>query len=318
MILRDLIGLEDQGGDEFFGEPEFETADLLRTGADGRGMITVDRAGRRAGPAAAVQHLPDVAARRPVPRAARGRRPRQAQAGVLLRRGAPAVRRRQQGVPRRGHPDRAADPVEGRRRLLRHPEPAPTSPTRCWASWATGCSTRCGRSPRTTPTALAKAVKTYPKTDDYDLADALQQLGTGEAIVTVLSETGAPTPVAWTRLRPPRSLMGQIDPAAQQQARRRRRRCRPSTARRSTAIGLRAAAGQTGPAARGAAGRAAGCSAGRAPKATTTTPARQSRRAGGALAGILGSTVFKSFARSAAARSAARSPATCSARPQRR
>src|SRR6201994_1467318 len=30
--------------------------------------------------------------------------------------------------------------------------------------------------------ALAKAVKTYPKSADYDIAEALQQLGTGEAI----------------------------------------------------------------------------------------------------------------------------------------
>src|SRR5262249_15847113 len=66
--------------------------------------------------------------------------------------------------------------------------------------------------------ALAKAVKTYPKTKDYDLSEDLTRLGTGEAIITVLAETGAPTPVAWTRLRPPRSLMGQIDAGAQQQA----------------------------------------------------------------------------------------------------
>ena len=67
-------------------------------------------------------------------------------------------------------------------------------------------------------TALAKAVKTYPKTKDYDLSEALTQLGTGEAVVTVLAESGAPTPVAWTRLRAPRSLMAQLDPAAQAQA----------------------------------------------------------------------------------------------------
>ena len=36
--------------------------------------------------------------------------------------------------------------------------------------------------------------------------------------MTVLSDNGAPTPVAWTRLRAPRSPMAQIDPAAQQQA----------------------------------------------------------------------------------------------------
>src|SRR3954469_25859324 len=40
VILRDLIGLEDAGGDQFFGEPEFETTDLLRTNADGHGIIS--------------------------------------------------------------------------------------------------------------------------------------------------------------------------------------------------------------------------------------------------------------------------------------
>ena len=58
--------------------------------------------------------------------------------------------------------------------------------------------------------ALTKTVRTYPKTDVYDLASALTSLGIGEAVVTVLSERGAPTPVAWTRLRSPRSLMSAI------------------------------------------------------------------------------------------------------------
>ena len=30
VILRELIGLADQGGDVFFGEPEFDSADLLQ------------------------------------------------------------------------------------------------------------------------------------------------------------------------------------------------------------------------------------------------------------------------------------------------
>jgi uncharacterized protein len=58
--------------------------------------------------------------------------------------------------------------------------------------------------------ALTRTVRTYPKTDVYDLASALTSLGIGEAVVTVLSERGAPTPVAWTRLRSPRSLMAAI------------------------------------------------------------------------------------------------------------
>ena len=41
VILRELIGLEDQGGDVFFGEPEFDTADLLRVADDGRGVMSV-------------------------------------------------------------------------------------------------------------------------------------------------------------------------------------------------------------------------------------------------------------------------------------
>ena len=40
VILRQLVAFEDQGADVFFGEPEFDTADLLRTDADGRGIIT--------------------------------------------------------------------------------------------------------------------------------------------------------------------------------------------------------------------------------------------------------------------------------------
>ena len=61
--------------------------------------------------------------------------------------------------------------------------------------------------------ALKAAVSTYPKTDDYDLEEALTQLGIGEAMVTVLADNGAPTPVAWTRVRPPQSQIGAVDPA---------------------------------------------------------------------------------------------------------
>ena len=58
--------------------------------------------------------------------------------------------------------------------------------------------------------ALKAAVTTYPNTDDYDLEEDLTQLGTGEAMVTILSERGAPTPVVWTKLLAPQSLMAAI------------------------------------------------------------------------------------------------------------
>jgi DNA helicase HerA-like ATPase len=61
--------------------------------------------------------------------------------------------------------------------------------------------------------ALKATVSTFPNSG-YDLAEVLTQLGIGEAVVTVLSERGAPTPVAWTRLQAPQSLMGPTDAAA--------------------------------------------------------------------------------------------------------
>src|SRR3954447_10199888 len=41
VILRELIAFEDQGADAFFGEPEFDTSDLLRTTAEGKGLISL-------------------------------------------------------------------------------------------------------------------------------------------------------------------------------------------------------------------------------------------------------------------------------------
>src|SRR3954452_6899979 len=41
VLLRALVGLEDGGGNEFFGEPQLDINDLLRVGSDGRGVISV-------------------------------------------------------------------------------------------------------------------------------------------------------------------------------------------------------------------------------------------------------------------------------------
>jgi hypothetical protein len=59
--------------------------------------------------------------------------------------------------------------------------------------------------------ALKATVSTYP-VSGYDLAQVLQSLATGEAIVTVMNEQGAPSPVAWTRLRVPQSSMSPSPP----------------------------------------------------------------------------------------------------------
>ena len=52
VLLRSIVVLEQEGADTFFGEPEFEVADLLRTTADGDGDHLGPRAPRRHGQAA--------------------------------------------------------------------------------------------------------------------------------------------------------------------------------------------------------------------------------------------------------------------------
>ncbi len=49
-------------------------------------------------------------------------------------------------------------------------------------------------------------------TDFFDAGQTITSLGTGEALVTVLSPRGVPTPLAPTRLVPPDSLMAAIPP----------------------------------------------------------------------------------------------------------
>ncbi len=61
--------------------------------------------------------------------------------------------------------------------------------------------------------ALKATVGTFPASEVYDLTELLTSMGIGEAAVTILSERGAPTPVAWTMLRPPSSSMAPLDPA---------------------------------------------------------------------------------------------------------
>ena len=45
-IQRGLLGLEDQGGDVFFGEPALNIRDLLKTSADGKGIVNIMAADR--------------------------------------------------------------------------------------------------------------------------------------------------------------------------------------------------------------------------------------------------------------------------------
>jgi len=66
--------------------------------------------------------------------------------------------------------------------------------------------------------ALRKTARTFPTTTFYDVEKMITSLGIGEALVTVLSPKGVPTPLAATRLLPPDSLMAAL-PDADLQAR---------------------------------------------------------------------------------------------------
>ncbi|TDE11946.1 helicase HerA-like domain-containing protein [Dyadobacter psychrotolerans] len=56
--------------------------------------------------------------------------------------------------------------------------------------------------------ALKQTVKTYPRSQFYEIDQILTTLGIGQALITVLNEKGIPTEVAATHLLPPASIMG--------------------------------------------------------------------------------------------------------------
>lgn len=56
--------------------------------------------------------------------------------------------------------------------------------------------------------ALRETVKTFPKSEFYDMEQQFTQLGTGQAFITVLNEKGIPTETVVTHLAPPASVMG--------------------------------------------------------------------------------------------------------------
>jgi hypothetical protein len=61
--------------------------------------------------------------------------------------------------------------------------------------------------------ALRAAARTFPKTTFYDVEETLTTLGIGDALVTVLSPSGAPTPPFVCRMIPPSSRMGPLTDA---------------------------------------------------------------------------------------------------------
>ncbi|QBJ95102.1 DUF853 family protein [Rhodococcus sp. ABRD24] len=209
VILRALVNLEANGGDTFFGEPELETEDLLRVDADGRGMVTLVELGNQATrPAMFSTFLMWVLADlfQTLPEAGDLDKPKLVfifdEAHLLFADASKAFLAQ----------------VEQTVKLIRSKGVGvffcTQMPTDVPNAVLSQLGARVQHALRAfTPDdqkALTKTVRTYPRTDIYDLEAALTSLGIGEAIVTVLSEKGVPTPVAWTRIRPPRSMMDTV------------------------------------------------------------------------------------------------------------
>jgi len=211
VLLRKMVELESQGAGQFFGEPEFDVKDMMRLTSDGRGVVTCLELSD-------VQDKPMLWSTftmwmlaelyHNMPEAGDLPKPKLAfffdEAHLLF--------------------DDASkeflDQVQQVVRLIRSkgigvyfvtqtPKDVPTDVL-------AQLSNRVQHALRAhTPdddTALRATVRTFPKTEFYDLEETLTSLGIGEAVVTVLDARGTPTPVVATRLIPPGSRMAPLTP----------------------------------------------------------------------------------------------------------
>jgi uncharacterized protein len=205
VILRGLITFADQGAEAFFGEPEFDTADLLRIAHDGRGVVSLlelpnlmDR------PAVFSTFLMWLLADlfHELPEVGDIDKPKLVfffdEAHLLFDDASKAF----------------LDAIAQTVRLIRSKgvgiffvtQTPKDVPDDVLAQLGSRVQHQLRAHTPNDAKALKQTVATFPKSH-YDLAEAFQQLGIGEAIVTVMDPDGAPTPVAWTRMRAPESLM---------------------------------------------------------------------------------------------------------------
>ncbi len=210
VILRSLITLESQGAGEFFGEPEFQSSDLIRTTPDGKGVVSLlELPNLQDRPAIFSTFLMWLLADlfHDLPEIGDSDRPKLVfffdEAHLLF---ADASKAFLQAI---------AQTV----RLIRSKgvgiffvTQSPTDvPQEVLAQLGSRVQHQLRAHTPNDAKALKATVATYPKSQ-YDLAETLQALGIGEAIVTVLNPSGAPTPVAWTRMRAPQASMDPLNP----------------------------------------------------------------------------------------------------------
>jgi DNA helicase HerA-like ATPase len=204
VILRSLIGFADQGAEAFFGEPEFDTADLMQQ-RDGKGVVSLlELPNLQDRPALFSTFLMWLLADlfHDLPEVGDVDKPKLVfffdEAHLLFADASKAF----------------LDAIAQTVRLIRSKgvgvffvtQTPKDVPDDVLAQLGSRVQHQLRAHTPNDAKALKATVSTFP-TSAYDLAEVLTQLGIGEAIVTVMNEKGAPTPVAWTRLRAPQSLM---------------------------------------------------------------------------------------------------------------
>ncbi len=204
VLLRKLVELEAQGAERFFGEPEFDLSDMLRTTSDGRGVVTcLELADAQDRPAlfstfmmwllAELYHNLPEAGDLPKPKL------------VFFFDDAPKA---------------FLDQIQRVVRLIRSKgvgvylvtQTPKDVPTEVLAQLGSRIQHALRAHTPDDDKALKATVRTYPKTEFYDLEETLTSLGTGEAVITVLDAKGRPTPVVAARLIPPASRMAPLSP----------------------------------------------------------------------------------------------------------
>lgn len=211
VILRSLVTLQTQGGDEFFGQPEFDTRDLIRTTPDGQGVISLlELPNLQDRPAIFSTFLMWLLADlfHDLPEVGDVDKPKLVfffdEAHLLFNDASKAF----------------LDAITQTVRLIRSKgvgvffvtQTPKDVPDDVLAQLGSRVQHQLRAHTPNDAKALKATVATYPNSA-YDLTQVLQGLGIGEAIVTVLNPNGAPTPVAWTRMRAPEASM---DPMPEQ------------------------------------------------------------------------------------------------------
>jgi DNA helicase HerA-like ATPase len=211
VLLRELIELEAQDAERFFGEPEFDLDDLMRTDAGGRGTVSVlELQDVQDKPALFSTFMLWMLATlyHTLPEVGDVDKPRLVfffdEAHLLFDNASKALK----------------DQVEQVVRLIRSKGVGvffiTQNPRDVPAEVLGQLGHRVQHALRAfTPddeAALRSAARTFPRTTFYDIEETLTTLGIGEALVTTLSPNGVPTQPFATRLVPPASRMGPLAP----------------------------------------------------------------------------------------------------------